>query len=128
MSRLSDALAAMDKATSGPWDIGNGRKTDLYMGWDSIIAKHEDGDRFVLAQVNHNYEELAKYNAPVIAAAPDALAWIKEALPYITSSRDALATNLENCDLGPREEGAARKELARLDALIARAKPEGVWK
>jgi len=51
MSKLSEALAAMDKATPGPWHVGNGKKPDLYMGWDSIIAKHEDGDRFVLAEV-----------------------------------------------------------------------------
>lgn len=115
MSKLSEALAAMDKATLGPWE--NDR--------DTVNASHG-----LLAIMFHagRSDNRVNANAQIMAAAPDALAWIKEALPYITSSRDALATNLENCDFGPREEGAARKELARLDALIARAKPEGVGK
>ncbi len=78
--------------------------------------------RYIVCNQDEPYAE--KVKAIILGTEFDAMAWIKEALPYITSSRDALATNLENCDFGPREEGAARKELARLDALIARAKPE----
>lgn len=125
MSKLSEALEAMDKATPGPW-WGDDEAPDF------IWAKR-DGEIFHVADARgwgtlqtdgqKGCDELSA-NIALLTAAPDALAWIKEALPYITEYRDALATNLENCDFGPREEGAARKELAHLDALIARAKPE----
>lgn len=68
------------KFTPGPWKIGNGRKTDLYMGWDTILGRHGDGDKFVLARVNGNYEELGKENAKIIAAAPDMFTALENAL------------------------------------------------
>lgn len=118
MSKLSEALEAMDKATPWPWEAIKPFNSNGF--W--YINNHSTSN----GEIATNYGKKARHNANIIAAAPDALSWIKEALPYITEYRDALATNLENCDFGPREEGAARKELAHLDALIARAKPEEV--
>lgn len=124
MSKLSEALAAMDKATPGPWGKPYYDNYPGDRGWwihNGVEGAHE----YAVALTFYGNPK-AEYDIKLIAAAPDALAWIKEALPYITEYRDTLATNLENCDFGPHEEGAARKELARLDALIARAKPEEV--
>jgi len=134
MSKLSEALEAMDKATPGlkPCPFC-GKQPQRY----ATIC--DDGSEYnIQYYCNHGQEsamnivETGYFGLEEHAfncwntRNPDALAWIKEAVPYITEYRDALATNLENCDFGPREEGAARKELARLDALIARAKPEEV--
>lgn len=67
----------MSKHTPEPWKIANGRKTDLYMGWDTIIGISEDGDKFVLCRVNANYEELGKTNARRIVACVNACAGIE---------------------------------------------------
>lgn len=61
---------ANEKFTPGPWKVGNGRKTDLYMGWNTVLGLL-DGEKFVLCQTNHHYEEASTANALLIAAAPD---------------------------------------------------------
>lgn len=59
------------KFKPGQWKVGNGRKTDLYMGWDTILAVRENGEKYVIARTNANYEEEAKKNAKFIASAPE---------------------------------------------------------
>lgn len=117
MSKLSEALAAMDKATPGPW---NKPYYDDYpgdRGW--WIHNGEKGaDEYAVA-VTFEGNPKAEHDAIVLAAAPDALAWIKEVLPWLESLRDALRG---------AEGGAHLDQFYALDALIARAKPEEVGK
>lgn len=100
MSKLSEALAAMDKATLGPWE--NDR--------DTVNASHG-----LLAIMLHDgrSDNRVNANAQIMAAAPDALAWIKEVLPYLEYFAD-------------RGKGIHSAFYKHLDALIARAKPEEV--
>lgn len=108
---IKQALDAMDKAAPGPWQW-------IEYGDDLEGSYMADRDREDLYAGGYARREATEM---VAIAAPDMAAWIKKALPYIMAYRDALATNLENCDFGPHEEGAARKELAHLDALIKEA-------
>lgn len=93
--------AAMDEATLGPWE--NDR--------DTVNASHG-----LLAIMLHDgrSDNRVNANAQIMAAAPDALAWIKEALPWLASLRDALRG---------AEGGAHLDQFYALDALIARVKP-----
>ena len=117
MSTLSDALAAMDKATPGPWEMRRddchyGTMTEIYSG-DVIIAESNyDGD------------------TPMIAAAPDMAAWIEKALPWVEIRAERLRTLLILARAEKDEAYAeliadASEELAALDALLAEAKGEG---
>lgn len=111
MSKLSEALAAMDKMTPGPWEAIKPVNSNGF--WH--INNHSTSS----GEIATNYGEKAMYNANITAAAPDALAWIKEALPWLESLRDALRG----------AEGSAHlDQFYALDALIARAKPEEVGK
>lgn len=106
MSVLSDALAAMDKATPGPWiayyDCG-GAEMGYHNIWTGAVVDQENYGSVA--------EEVTEKNAKIIAAAPDALAWIKEALPWLESLRDALRG----------AEGSTHlDQFYALDALIAK--------
>ena len=114
MSTLHDALEAMDKTTPRPWIV---RRDDCHFG--------------TLTEVYSEYGIIAETNqeedTPVIAAAPDALAWIKEALPWIKKRAEVLRTLLILARAEKDEAYAeliadASEELAAIDALIARAK------
>lgn len=132
MSKLSEALAAMDKATPGPW---NKPYYDDYpgdRGW--WIHNGEKGaDEYAVA-VTFEGNPKAEHDAIVLAAAPDALAWIKEALPWLEIRADELRYEIDAQEtlIGPVLSddciGTMKSDLARLDAIIARAKPEGVGK
>lgn len=101
MSKLSEALAAMDKMTPGPWE--NDR--------DTVNASHG-----LLAIMLHDgrSDNRVNANAQIMAAAPDALAWIKEALPWLESLRDALRG---------AEGGAHLDQFYALDALLGQVTP-----
>ena len=77
MSTLSDALAAMDKATPGPWAA--------YIGEEINGILDAGGKHLAELWMRKSYDN--KANAAVIAAAPDALAWIKKALPWLEEHR-----------------------------------------
>lgn len=107
MSKLSEALAAMDKMTPGPWEAIKPVNSNGF--WH--INNHSTSS----GEIATNYGEKAMYNANITAAAPDALAWIKEVLPYLEYFAD-------------QGKGIHSAFYKHLDALIARAKPEGVGK
>lgn len=105
MSKLSEALEAMDKATPGPWEAIKPFNSNGF--W--YINNHSTSN----GEIATNYGKKARHNANIIAAAPDALAWIEEALPYLEYFAD-------------RGKGIHSTFYKYLDALIARAKPEEV--
>lgn len=109
MSKLSEALAALDKATPGPWEAIKPFNSNGF--W--YINNHSTSN----GEIATNYGKKARHNANIIAAAPDALAWIKEALPWLEAYAETMRDSREEWD---------RNNAARLDALIARAKPEEV--
>lgn len=81
MSLLSDALAAKDKATKGPWnryqyDHGGSR---IFNGNELIADTFEP-----------------KENGEVIFAAPAALDWIAKALPWIKETRCEIQQTIDN--------------------------------
>jgi len=111
MSTLSDALAAMDKATPGPWDYdsSDGR---IYADGAWI------GDVDLIGQAT---EEEVDADGIIQAAAPDALAWIKEAVEYLKEFRPDVATEVKMWKGRPREKYLAER-LQKLDTLIAQVK------
>jgi hypothetical protein len=127
MSKLSEALAAMDKATPGPW---NKPYYDDYpgdRGW--WIHNGEKGaDEYAVA-VTFEGNPKAEHDAIVLAAAPDALAWIKEALPLMEKLIEPIDEYLGTVAGGDVNYFHEQLDLyERTKALIARAKPEEVWK
>lgn len=125
MNTLHDALEAMNKATPGPLAVQESRDGGCTY---SIIA-YDGRGAYVTASVNtfsESSEGIA--NAKEYAAAPTALAWIKEALPWIKKRAEVLRTLLilaraENDKEAYAELIAdASEELAALDTLLAQAK------
>lgn len=118
MSKLSDALAAMDKATPGPWEQ------------EYSLIQSEPGNCIICNVHKWGNDDAHDQNATIITAAPDALAWIKEALPWLEIRADELRYEIDAQEtlIGPVLSddciGTMKSDLARLDALIARAKPE----
>lgn len=112
MSKLSDALAAMDKGTPGEW-VAHISTTDTPKEHTESAEILTKIDGLVWKIATMNPKEKARHNAILIAAAPDALAWIKEALPLMEYFAD-------------RGKGIHSAFYKHLDALIARAKPEEV--
>ena len=116
MSALSSALAAMDKATPGEWATWQTSRDGcgyLSIGPLEMVPGTHDAivcDVTLLLTVNET--DLA--NAKVIRASKLALAWIEKALPYIEAYAETMRDSREEWD---------QKNVARLDALIARAKP-----
>lgn len=126
MSVLSDALAAMDKATPGPWIYCGCGSCQLVWGDGFLIHDQPDGG----CEAPIPYNSTGINNAIIIGAAPDALAWIKEALPWLEIRADELRYEIDAQEtlIGPVLSddciGTMKSDLARLDALIAQAKPE----
>lgn len=134
MSALSNALAAMDKATPGPMyrqSTGNGEGIRTKAGFICFMYKptHYSG------QDERYKQELEQMDADAMAfeASHDALAIIKRMLPYIENTRDEVKSVVE---MGFFHSKALDAQLVDLndiigqikgdDALIARAKPEEV--
>lgn len=128
MTRISAALAAMDKATPGPWiaDLRGGccavypeSKEDQTPGCHKDDARNLFYSNKDAVYCEEGYWEMDKetqQNFVIAAAAPDALAWIKEALPWLERMREGTEAPLM---VEPEKYDA-------LCALIARAKPEEV--
>ena len=123
MSKLSDALAAMDKATPGQWI------PELCLRGGYVIDNNlpeAAGKVRNIAEVSWHTNN--KANATIIAAAPDALAWIKEALPWLEQHSDDLQSVIDTWRPGRSLEArdAFIKMRDEINALIAQVKPEEV--
>lgn len=86
MSRLSDALEARTKATPGPWESDS--FGDQVWKRNETLELNHIADIRGWAWLSKKYGEekaveLQKANQFIIAAAPDALEWISEALPWL---------------------------------------------
>ncbi len=62
----------------GEWEVGNGRKNDNYMGWDTVIGMYENGEKYVVARTSATYQDRAKRDAIAISALPDLYNALKE--------------------------------------------------
>lgn len=96
----------MGKHTPGPWTTGG----ELHGFWAV-----EDGNGRVICQLNGNFTPEA--NAMLIAAAPDLLALLEEAVKYMSCDNELDEPERDLCD------NDCLFCLAR--AAIARAKGEG---
>ena len=97
----------------------------------SALTAHEIWLRFTGADPatmsNEGIMAAMKLKRTIEEAAPDALAFIKEALPYLGEVRDSIedAINLYNPEFMSEESlKAFKEELENLDALLAEAKGE----
>jgi len=140
MSALSDALAAMDKATKGPWVIDYGYsdwgmpKTNLILNsagdLEKPIAEIPSVTPYCMgaSQKDIDTSRKAWANTRIIAAAPDMAAWIEKALPYIGEIRDSTEDTINMYDpefMSEESLEAFMDELKKLDALLAEAKGDG---
>jgi len=142
MSALSDALAAMDKATKGPWVIDYGYsdwgmpKTNLILNsagdLEKPIAEIPSVTPYCMgaSQKDIDTSRKAWANTRIIAAAPNMAAWIEKALPWVEIRAERLRTLLILARAEKDEAYAeliadASEELAALDALLAEAKGDG---
>lgn len=113
MSRLSDALKMMDKATPGPWEIGkNHRDTVIADSKYSCTERQSGHDDIEYYGGLCVAESILPENREVIAAAPDMAAWIKKALPLLSDAR----CGIDNAF------GEGSKISASISALVAEAK------
>jgi len=125
MSTLSDALAAMDKATTGPWIA------KLCLGGSYVIDNTLPENKGLVRNIAEVSGHLStSKDAALIAAAPDMAAWIKKALPWVEIRAERLRTLLilaraEKDEAYVELIADASEELAALDALLAEAKGEG---
>ena len=120
MSALSDALAAMDKATPGEW-VARISTTDTPEGHTESAEVLARDNSYVRLVAILNKKERPRDNAILLAAAPDALAWIKKALPELESYRDKIQRErLSDSFSGSYRESVIQEE--RLDAMLAEAK------
>ena len=103
--------------TKEPWKIGNGRKTDLYMGWDTILGKNEDGEKFVLCRVNGNYEDIGRANARRIVACVNACAGIPNDMLEEAGFGNVLSIGVTNLTA---ERDSLRSTLAEKTAQVER--------
>lgn len=121
MSVLSDALAAMDKATPGPWKYCGCGSCQLVWGDGFLIHDQPDGG----CEAPIPYNSTGINNAIIIGAAPDALAWIKEALPLMEKLIEPIDEYLGTVAGGDVNYFHEQLNLyEKTKALIARAKPE----
>ena len=97
---IREALDALDKATLGKWAVNESR----------AMVDSTDGLPICALAWPHaiRSEEETKANAALIAAAPEAIAWIKRVLPQIETDRDFYP-----------EDSA---EYAELDAMLKEAR------
>lgn len=122
MSKLSEALAALDKATPGPWTI---KKTEY--GYADILGNELFYSGITGQNTNVTVARVyrLKSNSKVVAAAPDALAWIKEALPLMEKLIEPIDEYLGTVAGGDVNYFHEQLDLyEKTKALIARAKPE----
>ena len=114
MSTLSDALAAMDKATPGEWvaRISTTETPEVYIKNAEILAG-DNGCVRIVATLNS--KERLMDNAILLAAAPDMAAWIEKALPLFEDAKIAIDAAY----------GKGSKLVDVIDALLAEAKGEG---
>ena len=86
MSTLSDALAAMDKATPKEWTAT--ARIDPTTRAEAAVWG-SDGDMVCMVYGGYEGSEYVEAidRAKYIASRPDALAWIKKALPWLGEAR-----------------------------------------
>lgn len=113
---IIESVEALDKATKGPWTT----KETKY-GYADILGNELFYSGITGKDTNVTVARVysRRANGEVITAVPDALAWIKEALPWLEAYAETMRDSREEWD---------RNNAARLDALIARAKSEEVGK
>lgn len=99
MSKLSDALAACKV-----WMRFNGADPSTMSDEDTATAM--------------------KCKRTIEEAAPDMVAWIEKALPFIIFIESIDLETLQE-DLSPEKKAIIKRELAELDALIAEVRGEG---
>ena len=107
---IREALDALDKATTGKWTVNENRamvdSTDGFpicaLAWPHAIRSEDE----------------TKANAARIAAAPEAIAWIKRALPFLEFRRKLLTMLIDDGFTITSDKEGMRKELAELDALL----------
>lgn len=124
MSKLSEALAAKDKGTPGEW-VAHISTTDTPKEHTESAEILTKIDGLVWKIATMNPKEKARHNAILIAAAPGALAWIKEALPLMEKLIEPIDEYLGTVAGGDVNYFHEQLDLyEKTKALIARAKPE----
>ena len=98
MGQIREAIDALPNATPGPWEMGENVR-----GFYHIWGKEHKW----VGQI-HALPEKAHNDATIISAAPEAIAWIQEALPWLEWLNSFVDEDTKDID--------------KLDALIARAK------
>lgn len=109
MSALLDALQARDKATLGPWHRCTCGKCELVWGKDSICV-HDMPDG---ADCETPQGEEAYANCDIIAAAPEALAWIAKAIPLFIDAKSCIEIFI----------GKGTETVKQIDALLGQVTP-----
>ena len=127
MSRISDALIAIKKATPGPWAVH-----PIHATVDAFDKGRPIPVCGMLWPTDERTEDQTEANADIIAAAPDMAAWIKKALPWLEERRIEAQSSLETImydvegweqNSGYRAVINTEKDVAsHLDALLAEAK------
>jgi hypothetical protein len=94
----------MDKAAPGKWEAVKP------LSDESFVYINSEGRSS--GNIACCYQEWARFNAALIAAAPDMAAWIEKALPWLEAYAETMRDSLQDWD---------RNNVARLDALIQEA-------
>lgn len=126
MSKVSDAIEAMEKATKGPWDNYGGRWDDDFETYVPPVIYGKNGRKHAHVIDSEGFvpwgepwdSENIDANAALVCAAPDMAALLKRALPFLLRE--------EETEDGPLNEFYAGGDtLKELKSIIAEIKGGG---